>query len=126
MEFSTLQAQIRAARQTSASVDGATFTLTLPSDHAWRIALEAHRDELGRFLQAEATYDVLSVAITGWEGVTARHLLAEAPAEPLPFSAAARAELLDARQDIADELMQKIGAALAERRAAREAARKNS
>jgi len=125
MELGTLQAQIRAARQISASADGATFSLELPSDHAWTIAIEANRDAEGRLLHSQATHAVLLAAIVGWDGLTAQHLLPEAPNDPLPFSAAARRELLDARQDIANELMAEIGAKLIERHEKRDAARKN-
>lgn len=125
MDFGTLQAQIRASRQITAKADGATFTIELPSDHAWRITLEANRDEAGRLLQAQVTDATLSMAITGWADLTERYLLPEAPAESLPFSAAARSELLDARQDIADQLIAKIISELAERQAKRDAARKN-
>lgn len=125
MEIGTLQAQIRASRQAAAESDGVKFTLELPSDHAWRMAMETNRDEAGLLLHSQAAHAVLSRAITGWQGLTARHLLLEADADPLPFSPAVRGELLDARQDMADELMAFVGEKIAERREKRDAARKN-
>lgn len=125
MEFATLQAQIRASRQAAIEAAGASFNLQLPSDHAWRVTLEANRDEIGRLQAALAAHQILSTAITGWSGVTARHLLADGPDDPVDFSPGARAELLDARPDIADELMAEIGRRLKDRRDKRDAARKN-
>lgn len=125
MDLVTLQAQIRAARQIFVEHDGARFALELPTEHTWRTVAETHRDGDGRVLHTRAARAVLQEAIIGWEGLTAQHLFAEAPADPLPFSAAARSELLDARQDIADELIAAVGAKLAARREKRETARKN-
>lgn len=125
MEFSTLQAQIRASRQVSKEFDGATFTIELPSDYAQRVTLEANRNDAGQMQFTQATRAVLLRAVVGWAGVTERHLLPEAPTESLPFSTAALAELIEERVDIADALMTEVGAKLAERRARREAARKN-
>lgn len=125
MDISTLQAQIRAARQISLSAGGITFSLELPSDHAWRTILESNRDEAGNLLYCQAANAMLGKAITGWSGATVRDLLPDGNEEALDFSPAARAELLDARQDIADELMAEVGKRLAERRDKRDAARKN-
>ena len=122
MDLTTLQAQIRASRQFTAKVDGVTFNIELPSDHAWRITIETNCDAEGRLVGSRASRATLLATITGWEGLTERHLLSSAPADPLPFSPAARSELLDTRQDIADDLMIQIGVKLAERREARDAA----
>lgn len=125
MDIVTLQAQIQAARKTELEADGVTFNVELPTEHAWRLSFEGHRDAEGRFMSAQAANAMLQGAIKGWDGLTARHLLLEAPADPLEFSAAARCELLQERQDIADELLAKLGAKLRERREARDAAAKN-
>lgn len=125
MELNTLRAQIRAARHSEAKADGVTFSLDQPSDHAFRTAMELNRDKSGLLLYSQATRFILSIAITGWEGLTARHFLPEAPDEAITFSAQAREELLDVRQDIADELMVHISSRIAERRETMEAARKN-
>lgn len=125
MEFASLKAQIDAARQMEVPVDGATFRLKMPSDHAWRVVVEGNRDPAGRLLQALAFRELLNVALVGWEGVKTTHLLDGVPEEPLPFSEAARIELLDAREDIVDELVIAMAAKLKQRREQRETARKN-
>ncbi len=125
MDLATLKGQIAAARKLEHAIEGATFQLRLPSDHAWRIAVEGSRDAAGNFLHAKAVREVLNTSLTGWTGVTAQHFLPEAPASEIPFSPAARAELLDCRQDIADELGAFLGEKLMARKVQLEAARKN-
>jgi len=125
MDFQSLKSQIEQSRRFELEVQGATFSLRLPSEHAWRLAVESNRDANGRPMEARALRALLDGAVSGWRGVTARHFLSEAPEDAVEFSAQARAELLDCRQDIADEL----GDALVGRRRAerekREQSRKN-
>jgi len=125
MDFVTFKAQIEAAHQAEAQAAGATFKLRLPSEHTWRVMIEGHRDSEGRVLEALAFRSVLNSAVIGWEGVKTTHILPEAPDEALPFTPAARSELLDARQDIADEITIALALKMRERREKREAARKN-
>lgn len=126
MNFAELKVQIEAGRRFEVEADGAKFTLRLPSDHAWRIAFESNRDAGGRVMESKAMRALLDSSVAGWTGVNAGHFVLDAGAEPIEFSPQARAELLDARQDIADTL----GAAIAVRRRERadrlEEARKNS
>lgn len=125
MDIGAFKAQLDAARGFEHTAAGASFRLQLPSDHAWRLALESHRDAHGRLLEARALRAVLDAALVGWGGVTAATILPGAGADPIAFSAEARALLLDHRQDIADELAIALGLRIAERRAAREAVTKN-
>lgn len=125
MDAAAFKAQLDAARGFTAEAGGASFRLRLPTEHAWRLALEQHRDDRGRLLEARAFRAVLDAALVGWEGVTGRTVSPAAPADPLPFSPDARALLLDHRQDIADELAVALGLELSRRRAAREDAEKN-
>lgn len=126
MELGNFKSQLEAARQIEAVLGGGTYRLRMPTDHAWRVALEAHRDADGRVIESRAFRAILNTALVGWEGVTTADLLPEAEPAPLPYSDEARALLLDNRQDIADALTVHIGMKLRERREAREAARKNS
>lgn len=129
MDLSNLVARLEAARQAEVEADGASFRLRLPNDHTWRVTLERHRDVTGQLQEAAAFRDILNQALIGWQGVTTGHLgVAEAGAAPevLPFSAEARNLLLDHRQDIADALTIGLATKIADLRAAREAAAKNS
>lgn len=125
MDFQSLKAQIEQGRRFEVPADGATFILRLPSDHAWRVAVEAHTDEKGRVQVGKAMAAILGEVLIGWRGVTARHILPDAPEEPVDFSAAARTELIEWRTDIAEELGAAVVARRTERRARMDAARKN-
>jgi hypothetical protein len=120
-----LRAALEAARRCTAQAAGATFYLQLPTDHAWRVTLERHRDADGRLLEARAFRALVESSVTGWEEVTAALFMPEGDAEPLAFSAEALALLLEHRQDITDALTLTLGAAVAERRKAREQLAKN-
>ena len=126
MDFAELKRQIEASRQTEAKLGAATFKLRLPEEHVWCVANETHRDAHGHTMESRASREVLDAALIGWEGVTLQDLLQDAPAEPLPFSPAAKTELLNSRQDVADLLAMTLGLKIIERRETREAARKNS
>lgn len=123
MGVADFRARLEAARAFEHVVGGVAFRLRLPTEHAWRLALESHRDAHGRLLEAKALRAVLDEAVVGWQGAT-EALLGEGETA-LEFSAEARTLLLDHRQDLADELAVALGVRLAERRAAREATRKN-
>lgn len=123
MDIAAFKARLDAARAFEHVAGGITFRLRLPTEHAWRLALESQRDAHGRLLEARALRAVLDESVVGWDGATAA-LFGEG-ADALPFSPEARALLLDHRQDLADELAVALGVRLAERRAAREAAAKN-
>lgn len=125
MDVSAFKAQLDAARSFTAEAGGAVFRLRLPTEHAWRLALERNRDPQGRVLEAQAFRALLDAALVGWESVTFATVSPASPAEPLPFSADARGLLLDHRQDIADELAVALGLEIVRRREAREAVAKN-
>jgi hypothetical protein len=125
MELNHLRAALEAAREFSAEAAGCRFNLRLPTDHAWRVTLEQHRDAAGQLLEARAFRALLEQAIRGWEGVTATLFVPDGGAEPVAYSPEALALLLEHRQDIADVLTLAMGARVAERRKAREALAKN-
>ncbi len=107
--LSEIRAAIDAARQGVVDVNGARFTLRLPSSHAWRCAAEQHVDAHGRVLEAAAFRGLLDAALVAWDGPKLSWLLpGTADDKPLDFSADARALLLDTRQDIADMLTLKL------------------
>lgn len=125
MDVAAFKARLEQARAFEHVVGGVTFRLRLPTEHAWRLALEANRDAHGKLLDARAMRVVLDQAVVGWERASQSLLDPEAGEAPLPFSPEARALLLEERQDLADQLAVALGIKIAERRAAREAARKN-
>lgn len=107
-------------------VDGATFSILQPSDHAIRVAAERSMNEAGRVMQSSMARLLLDKAITGWRGVTTKHFGIEGAASPVPFSQTALTALLEQRQDIADELAGTIFVFQQQRREKIEAERKNS
>jgi hypothetical protein len=125
MDAVAFKVALEAARSFEAEAGGAKFRLRMPTEHAWRLAFEGHRDTNGNLLQAKAMREVLDTAITGWDGVTQGHLLPEGGDAALPFSPDARTLLLDGRQDIADALAEELANRLTARRKDREAAAKN-
>jgi hypothetical protein len=126
MDLSEFKDKLAKAREFEVKSGGATFRMRLPSEHAWRVAVEEHRRETGRVKNEQASRALLQGAMLGWDGVTEKHLLLEGGDEPLPFSAEALLMVLDERQDIADELSVALMNRLKERSAQVEAARKNS
>jgi hypothetical protein len=99
MDFAKFKASLDKSREVEVEVDAAKFRMRLPTEHAWRLAYEQHK---GTQAHARA---VVEASLVGWDGVLARHFLVGAGDEPVPFSADAKAALLDERQDIGDELM---------------------
>jgi hypothetical protein len=126
MDARELIQRLQASRERMLEAAGATFRVALPTDHAWRTTIEAHRNAEGLLQEAKAFRAILDAAIIGWEGVTAALLLGEEGGdEPLPFSPDARAALLDHRQDIADQIVILIADAMRTRRKQRETQAKN-
>lgn len=125
MDFNSLKQQIEASRRIDVAVNGSTFHLRMPTEHAWRVAIEGNRDSAGRVLEALAFRELLNAAVVGWDGVKTTDLLGDAPEEALHFSKEACAELLDTRQDIVNEIVIAIAAKIRERREKRETERKN-
>jgi len=125
MDFASFKSQLHAARSFEKEIAGACFKLLLPTEYACRVAIESNLDGNGQVIGAKSSRQILDGALIGWEGVKASHLLPDAGEEPIAFSAAARAELLDCRLDIADRLIVEISVRLEERRNRMEAARKN-
>jgi|SRR4029453_9374778 hypothetical protein len=116
MDISELKAKIAAARYKEVDINGSTYCLSIPHDHAWRCEIERHIDKDMRVLQAAAFRNILQMALTGWRNVKTTDLEADLPEEPLAFSPEARELLLDHRQDIADTLARAIGEFIMEQR----------
>jgi hypothetical protein len=125
MNLQDLTARLEAARIVEVSVQGATFNVRLPTDYQLRSTMEHHRGADGRLLSAAAWRAVLEGAVRGWTGIDTRMAFGVEPAEAVAFSPDSLALLLEHRQDIADGLAEEMSKALADRRTAREAARKN-
>lgn len=125
MAVADLIARLEAARSVQIEAAGASFSVRLPTDHAWRALVQRHADAHGRLLEAEAFRALLDEALVGWSGVTERLVDPAAGETPLAFDAQARRALLDHRQDVADEIAVAVALKLRERREAREAAAKN-
>lgn len=125
MEFATFKAQLDAARTFEHQVDGITFNLVLPTEYACRVAIEGNLNEHGHVVGAKSSRAMLDGAVTGWNGCKASHFKPDAGDELVPFSPAARAELLNTRLDIFDQLVLTVARKLDERRERLEASRKN-
>lgn len=126
MDIDELRSRLAAGRKCEETVEGIVFSLVLPTPHAFRVAWEAARVD-GDTQKAKVGREILEAAIVGWRGLEARHLTGEKGASaPVAFSPAARAILLDERQDYSDELAMKIYARMGERQEQYEAAEKNS
>ena len=125
MDFAAFKVALEASRSFEASVDGAKFQLRMPTEHAWRVAYERHRDQDGKLMLSSAMLELLSASVVGWDGVTSRFFMPGGTEEALPFSVEARALLLENRQDIADELCIELTKRKMARNKEREEARKN-
>src|SRR5262245_5882871 len=116
MDINELKAKIKSARYKEVDINGSTFCVSIPHDHAWRCEIERHVEADSRFLRAVAYRGILNMALTGWRNVKTTDVQPELPEEPLEFSPEARELLLDYRQDIADEITRVIGEYLVEQR----------
>lgn len=125
MDFASLKAQLDAARTFEHPVDGITFKLLLPTEYACRVAIEGNLNEHGQVVGAKSSRVMLDGALIGWTGCKASHFQPGAGDAEVPFSAAARAALLDTRLDIFDQLVLTVARRLDERRERMEASRKN-
>lgn len=126
MALDNLLTALAAARRVRLQAAGAVFELDMPSEHALRAAFERHRNPQGVVMESVALRELLDAHLRGWEGLRACDLLPEAGNEPLPYTPAHRAALLEHRQDIADELTLALAVERQRRRDGLEAARKNS
>lgn len=81
-----------------------------------------------RLPEADAQFRrlMLEHACIGWSGITSAHVLADAGAEPLPWSPRAVTLVLDAQSEWENRLWRDLVERLAERVAQRESAEKNS
>src|SRR5262245_28820736 len=125
MDLAELKAKIAAARYKEVDINGSTYCLSIPHDHAWRCEIERHVDKDLRVLQAAAFRAVLRMALTDWRNVKTTDIQPDLPEEPLPFSTDARELLLDHRQDITDELTRVIGQYIIDQRERHQAEIKN-
>lgn len=139
MDLAEIARRQREAREFTHAVDGCSFTLRLATAHERRCAImamvqmPATADAEPRPLTAEEveklTRRLSEQAVVGWQGVTLRHLLPDvdpaAADEPVPWSAAAVALLLDAQPDWERALRAAYAARNAPRQQAEEADAKN-
>jgi hypothetical protein len=125
MDLATFKAQVEKSREFTAEIAGVKFLLRLPSEHAWRLVTEEHREEGGRVRTALVQRKLLETTVIGWDGLKADHLLKGSGEDALPFSRDSLVLFLDQRQDMADDLATLIARRLGERRAQQEDARKN-
>jgi hypothetical protein len=126
MDFAELKAKLDRSREFELQIEGVKFRLRLPTDHHWRVITEQNTDASGRVARQAVSRVLLDAAVTGWEGLTAEHLLKGGGADAVAFSADTRAALLDERQDLADELVLELIRRLNQRRKEMGDARKNS
>jgi hypothetical protein len=126
MDFDAFKKQLDQARELKCAVDGAEFTLTLPTDYDMSVAHSDCRDAEGRANPARTMRLVLMQSVKGWQGVTTRTVWQGAAEDaPLDFSFAALGALLDMRQDVVSRLIAEVTAAREARLARQEAAEKN-
>lgn len=125
MDLAAIKSQIEKAREFDAEYGGVKFKLRLPSEHAWRMITEDHLDEKGRVQNARAARSLLEVALIGWDGLKAEHLLKGAGEVAVPYSSEAISLLLDERGDVVDHFAKLLVVKLGQRRAQQEASRKN-
>lgn len=111
MDLADIHRQATAAREFTEVIEGATFTLRLPTRLDSRVALArvfaAHPQEKDEgVLAILVERESLVRAIVGWSGVPLRWVLADAePADaPCPFDAGMVPLLLDERPDVAEQL----------------------
>jgi hypothetical protein len=129
MQLADFKAQIEAARTVEIPIDDVAgdlkFTVKLPDDHALYVNFETYRDVLGRPQSMKASRAIADEAVTGWHGVTTRHIVPDAELAPLEYCVEARTLLFDFRPGIVRQLADDITERVAQRREKREAARKN-
>ena len=111
MDLAEIQRQALAAREISIVIDGASFTLRLPTRLDSQVALArvlaANKGETNdHVLALRIERETLLQAVSGWSGVPARWLVPDAdPADaPCEFGRGLVAVLLDERPDICEQL----------------------
>jgi len=126
MDVKELKERIDAARRVEATVNGATFTMIMPTDHQLRVIMQRANDANGQRVDALIWHRLLGQALVGWSGVKVADLFVVENDEPLAFSAEARDLLLEHRLDIVDSLEREVLQWLSDYRSKREATEKNS
>jgi hypothetical protein len=125
MDLASIKAQIEKSRELDTEYGGVKFLLRLPSEHAWRLITEDHRDANGRVQHARVSRSLVERSVIGWEGLKAEFLLKGSGDEAVPFSPDALALLMDERQDVEDHLVKLLTKKFNKRRIEQEASRKN-
>ena len=126
MDVKELKDRIEASRRVEAVVNGATFTMIMPTDHQLRVIMQRANDANGQRVDALIWHRLLGQALVGWSGVKVADLFVVENDEPLAFSAEARDLLLEHRLDIVDSLEREVLQWLSDYRSKREATEKNS
>lgn len=104
MTLEELKAQLEVGRRLEIAAGGITFRCMRPLEFEWRLAEDNARNAHGRTNVTQAFFAVVSKAVTGWSGAKERHLVPEAGEDALAYSEEAKQLLLQARQDLCDEL----------------------
>lgn len=110
MDLEEIQRHAAAAREFTSSIDGATFTLRLPTRLDSKLALArvlaAHRGESNDVLAIRVERETLVQSLIGWADVPLRWVLRDAaPAdEPCAFDRAVVGLLLDEQPGVAELL----------------------
>lgn len=126
MDAADLKRKALASRQVQLEVaKSISFTLTLPTTLESSIAYsQASKPDDGatmpRFQRA-----LVLLAVTGWSGVTANHVLTGEGAEAVPFDQSLTPVLLDAKPDWEEKLTHTLLDELAKRKEVRDTAVKN-
>lgn len=126
MDLAEIQRRAQAARESTLDVDGATFTLRIPTAYETRLACHQVGDG-GRAEQLLRVERVLLLgALVGWVGVPLSWVLPDAdPHEAYVFSPDAVELLLDARPALAVALGDQLSARMQARAEQQGTAAKN-
>lgn len=126
MSWAELKVRIEAGRRFEHPISGVGFQLRVPTDHAWNAAVGRCRDANGLVNEAESQRAIVELGLTGWAGLREKHFPPYEGEAEVPYTPAARTELLDARPDWQAELLIHLCDRFEQQRRAREEARKNS
>lgn len=129
MELAQLKQRLEDARRFDHEVDGARFSVVMPTEHEVRLwsayAIEGGARTAAAVMVA-VSMQMLLAGVRGWSGVTVHHLLGDGSQEPLEFDASLVPALLgDAQIAWGTAIAEAMQRRLVERRKRTEAAAKN-
>jgi hypothetical protein len=127
-DVEALQRQDLAAREFPVPVGARTYTVRMPTEREFALALKrCRRDQPRAALLEEYARELLLIAVVGWEGLKAGDLVKGLPKpdEPVSFSRAAVGFVLDKLPEDALAIGEAFNKRMEEREQAIEAAEKN-